>query len=71
MPAVPAISNEHMALWCDLADTMVVPVNHNDVAAPIHCDSVWIAKLSDSPFSVSIAPLASACQSGHNHGPVV
>ena len=57
--------SEHVSLWCDLADTMVVPVSHNDVTAPIHCDSAWIAKLSDSPFSVWMALLASARQSGH------
>jgi hypothetical protein len=55
----------HKALWCDFADTAVARVSHDDVAVSIHCDSEWIVELSNGPFSVSMALLASACQSGH------
>ena len=52
-----------MALWCDLTDTMVALVSHDDVAVPIHCDSMGMVELSNGSFSVSTALLASACQS--------
>jgi hypothetical protein len=43
----------HLALRCDLADTIVGTVTHDDVAA-IHCESTGIVELSKSPFSVSM-----------------
>jgi hypothetical protein len=50
-----------MALWCDLADTIVARVSHDDVPIPIHCESKGLVELSNGPFSVSMALLASAC----------
>jgi hypothetical protein len=61
----------HKAMWRDLADTIVERVSHNDVAAPIHCDSTGKVELSNGPFFVSIALLVSARQSGHRRGLVV
>jgi hypothetical protein len=29
----------HFALWCDLADTVVETVSHDDIATLIYCDS--------------------------------
>jgi hypothetical protein len=55
----------HLALWRDYADTMIFRVSHNDVAALIHCNSTGPVELRNAPFSVLIALLASACQSGH------
>jgi hypothetical protein len=55
----------HMTLRCGFADTVVASVSHNDVVVPIHCDTHGLIELSKSPFSVSIAVYASACQSGH------
>jgi hypothetical protein len=52
-------------MWCDFADTMVVVVSHNDVAAPIHCDSTGPPELRNGPFSILMPPHVSACQSGH------
>jgi hypothetical protein len=40
---------------------MVAEVSQNDVAAPIHCDSIGLVELSNGPFSVLKALLASAC----------
>jgi hypothetical protein len=57
----------HLALWCDFADTVVARVSHDDVPVPIHCDSEWREELSNGTSSVSMALLASACQSGHCH----
>jgi hypothetical protein len=55
----------HKALWCDYADTVATRVSHNDVAVPIRCDSIGIAELSNGPFSILMAGLTSASQSGH------
>jgi hypothetical protein len=55
----------HMALWCDFADAMVATVSHNDVAAPINCDSRGTVELSNGRFSVSMAHFSSARQSSH------
>jgi hypothetical protein len=55
----------HMALWCDLVDTIVPRVSHNDVAVPIHCYSTGGVDLRNDPFSVTMTFLASARQSGH------
>jgi hypothetical protein len=60
-----ACQSGHKALWCDLADTMVVHVTYVDVATPIHNYSTRQAKPSNGPFSVSMAYFASTCQSGH------
>jgi hypothetical protein len=60
-----ASQNGHMAMWCDLADTVVGRVRHDDVAVPIHYNFTGRVKLSNCPFTVSVAHLASACQSGH------
>jgi hypothetical protein len=38
----------HAALWCDLADTIVSEVSHDDVAVPIHCDPTGTFELSVS-----------------------
>jgi hypothetical protein len=50
-----------MALWSDLADTIVASVTHDDVAVPIHCDSTRKEKLRNGPFSVSMARYAGWC----------
>jgi hypothetical protein len=71
--AVPATARKsgHLALLCDHADAIVERVSHNDVAAPIHCDSTRKVnstrkvELTKDPFSVSMALLVGARQSGH------
>jgi hypothetical protein len=60
-----ACQSGNLALWCDIVNTMVAIVSHDGVAVPIHCDSVGLVELSNSPFSVSLTFYASACQSGH------
>jgi hypothetical protein len=65
-PSASARQSGHMALWCDLADTMVARVSHNHIAVAIHCESTETVELSNGPFSVSMTYYAgSACQSGH------
>jgi hypothetical protein len=56
----------HTAMWCDLADTVVTLVYHEDIPVPIQCDSPGSVELSSSPFSVLMALLAGARQSGHS-----
>jgi hypothetical protein len=65
--ALPASARQsgHLALLRDKADTMVVLVSYNDVILSVHCDSKGPVELSNGSFSVSMAPDASARQSGH------
>jgi hypothetical protein len=39
---------------------MVVQVSHNDVAVPIHCDSIRKEEFSKGPFSFSMASYAAS-----------
>jgi len=61
-----ACQSGHMTLWCDLADTMVALVSHDEIAVPIHYDSTGQVKLSNGPFYVFMALLAGACYCGHH-----
>jgi hypothetical protein len=49
-----------MALWCDLANTIVERISHADVPIPIHCDSSGLIELSHGSFSDPMALLAGA-----------
>jgi hypothetical protein len=68
----------HLALWCNLADTMVIrsatimfpstgiPIRHPHGDPHPLCDSTGTEEQCNTPFSVLIAPaLITTCQSGH------
>jgi hypothetical protein len=55
-----------MALWCDLADTIVAQVSHDDIAVAIHCKSTGPVKPRKVSYSVCEAFGASgASYCGH------
>jgi hypothetical protein len=51
----------HLTLRWDLADTMGKLVSHDDVPAPIHCDSSGTSEPRYNPFSDTMPIFTSTC----------